>query len=275
MIVEERSVFRLSQFTQRQQTTIPRRSFRSRVVDSLPSITLATAGPKHWRMLVDLLNTRPGKKVVLVVGSGDGGFAPEALARLADADIVYTDVSLEARDIQLVADAHDIPFESNTFDAVVAQAVLEHIADPYRCVDEFHRVLKPDGPVYTETPFMQQGHAEPYDFTRFTANGRRRLFRRFAVISCGTTAGPATALAWAWQYSLLACSNDPRPMNALACIIGRTTGGIVKYMDYWLDGRPNSSSGASGYCFLGSKSTETVSDYDTVNGSRGRVESHG
>jgi SAM-dependent methyltransferase/uncharacterized protein YbaR (Trm112 family) len=274
LIVEERSVFRLAQFTERRQTTIPPASFRSRVVAALPSITLATGGPRHWQMFIDRLNAKPGRKAVLVIGSGDGGYAPEALARIADADIVYTDVSLEARRIQVICDAHDIPFEANSFDAVIAQAVLEHVADPYRCVEEFHRVLKPDALVYAETPFMQQGHAEPYDFTRFTANGHRRLFRRFAAISCGTTGGPATALAWAWQYFLLACSNDSRALNALAYIIGRTTGGVLKYMDYWLDGRPNSASGASGYCFLGSKSAECVSDYDIVSSS-GRNNLHG
>ena len=268
LIVEERSVFRLAQFTQGQQTTIPPKSFRSRVVAALPSITLATGGPRHWRMLVDLLNAKPDRKAVLVIGSGDGGSAPESLASIANADVVYTDVSLEARRIQLICDAHDIPFGTNSFDAVIAQAVLEHVADPYRCVDEFHRILKPDALIYAETPFMQQGHAEPYDFTRFTTNGHRRLFRRFSTISCGTTGGPATSLAWAWQYFLLACSNDSRAMNALAYIIGRTTGGILKYMDYWLDGRPNSASGASGYCFLGSKSAECLSDYDIIRSSR-------
>jgi SAM-dependent methyltransferase len=268
LIVEERSVFRLAQFTQRQCTTIPPKSFRSRVVAALPSITLATGGPKHRKMLVDRLNSRHGKKTVLVVGSGDGGFAPEALAGIADAEIVYTDVSLEAGGIQLICDAHDIPFETDSFDAVIAQAVLEHVADPYRRVEEFHRVLKPNGLVYAETPFMQQGHAEPYDFTRFTANGHRRLFRRFASISCGTTGGPATALAWAWQYFLLACSNDSRPMNALALVVGRTTGGLLKYVDYWLYGRPNSVSGASGFCFLGSKSDKSLSDYDIIASSK-------
>ena len=28
-------------------------------------------------------------------------------------------------------------------DAVIAQAVLEHVLDPHRCVEEIHRVLKP------------------------------------------------------------------------------------------------------------------------------------
>lgn len=264
LIVEERSVFRIAQFVSHQTTTIPPKSFRDRVIGALPTITLNIGGPRHWRMLADLLSAQAGKKTVLVIGSGDGGSVPHALAPVSNVDIVYSDVSLEASGINLICDAHDIPFESGSFDAVIAQAVLEHVADPNRCVEEFHRVLKPGGVVYAETPFMQQGHLEPFDFTRFTKNGHRRLFRRFTLISQGPAAGPATALAWAWQYFLLACSNDSRPMNAIALVMGRITGGIVKYMDYWLDGRPNSASGASGYCFLGTKSDSNLSDYDVV-----------
>src|SRR5260370_5889209 len=72
LIVEERSVFRLTQFTHRERTTIPPQSLRGRVVAALPSITLATGGPKHWRMLVDLLTSRQCRNAVLVVGAGAG-----------------------------------------------------------------------------------------------------------------------------------------------------------------------------------------------------------
>ena len=79
----------------------------------------------------------------------------------------------------LICDANDIPFENGSFDGVVLQAALEHVADPYRCVEETHRVLKEKGLVYAETAFMQQVHGGRYDFTRFTRLGHRRLFRRF------------------------------------------------------------------------------------------------
>ncbi|MEZ5361501.1 MAG: class I SAM-dependent methyltransferase [Bryobacterales bacterium] len=66
----------------------------------------------------------------------------------------------------MLCDAQRIPFADATFDAVVAQAMLEHVADPVRAVGEIWRVLKP-GLVYSETPFLQQVHAGPYDFTRY------------------------------------------------------------------------------------------------------------
>ena len=50
-------------------------------------------------------------------------------------------------------------------------------------------MLKDDGLVYAETPFLQQVHGGPYDFTRFTHLGHRRLFRKFIELESGATAG--------------------------------------------------------------------------------------
>ena len=126
---------------------------------------------------------------------------------LADPDITFveTDVYFGGR-VNVVADGHDLPFIDGMFDAVICQAVLEHVLDPYRCVDEIHRVLKPAGLVYAETPFMQQVHGGPYDFTRFSLLGHRRLFRNFEQELAGTACGPGMALAWAVWYFLRSLS---------------------------------------------------------------------
>jgi len=79
---------------------------------------------------------------------------------------------------------HTIFFDASSFDGVIIQAVLEHVVEPNHCVEEIHRVLKENGLVYSETPFMQQVHLGRYDFTRFTHLGHRRLFRKFKEI-CG------------------------------------------------------------------------------------------
>ena len=78
---------------------------------------------------------------------------------------IHTDVSLTTHS-QIICDAHDLPFSDETFDGVIVQAVLEHVVDPYRCVEEIHRVLNEEGIVYAETPFMQQvhgGHTTSHD----------------------------------------------------------------------------------------------------------------
>jgi len=45
-------------------------------------------------------------------------------------ELVETDVAFGPR-TAVICDAHRLPFENASFDGVVAQAVLEHVADPY------------------------------------------------------------------------------------------------------------------------------------------------
>jgi len=52
---------------------------------------------------------------------------------------------VEAR--QYLRDAKDLPFEYNTFDAVIGAHVLEYLDDPFAGRFEMVRVLKPGGPL--------------------------------------------------------------------------------------------------------------------------------
>ncbi len=48
-------------------------------------------------------------------------------------------------------DAHTIPFENESFDAVVANHMFYHVADLQRTLSEIKRVLKPSGQLYAAT----------------------------------------------------------------------------------------------------------------------------
>ena len=50
------------------------------------------------------------------------------------------------------ADVYALPFDDAQFDAVFSHALLEHLFDPQRAVDEFFRVLRPGGAVGVCTP---------------------------------------------------------------------------------------------------------------------------
>ncbi len=173
-------------------------------------------------------------------------------------ELTETDV-VPSTNIQYVCDGHDLPFESKTFDAVVLQAVLEHVIDPVRVVAEVRRVLRPCGLVYAETPFMQQVHAAALDFTRFTDLGHRRLFRYFEEIERGAASGPATALAWAIQHFMLAFSIGPRSRKLLT---GFARLGLfwLKYFDYSLVHRKAGCDAASSLFFLGRKDSTAIDD---------------
>src|SRR6202051_1803948 len=92
------------------------------------------------------------------------------------------------------------PLKDGAFDGVWIQAVLEHVLEPAAVVAEIHRVLRRDGLVYAETPFMQQVHERAYDFSRFTQSGHRWLFKRFSEISAGPIGGAGVALVWSIRY---------------------------------------------------------------------------
>ncbi len=52
----------------------------------------------------------------------------------------------------LAADAHQLPFEDNSFDLVILSDVLEHVKKPGIVVQEVDRVLRPGGLLYASMP---------------------------------------------------------------------------------------------------------------------------
>jgi SAM-dependent methyltransferase/uncharacterized protein YbaR (Trm112 family) len=265
LINDAKSLFCIEDFTQRRATFFDtrHRCWAARAIDRLtPSLTLNVKAKANYARLSQLLLGRSDAPKVLVLGGSAQGLGMEPLIRRNQIELVDTDVAFGPR-TKIICDAHDIPFADGSFDGVVAQAVLEHVADPYRCVSEIHRVLKDDGLVYAETPFMQQMHGAPYDFTRFTIQGYRRLFAAFEEIDCGVCTGPGMALGWAYKYFMLALVKSKAARKAMEVFV-RLTAWHLKYVDRILVNRPYAVYGASGYHFLGTKSNLTATDREIV-----------
>lgn len=189
------------------------------------------------------------RRRVLVVGCGDGSAGYGALAEVEGARWLETDVSLAGR-ARIVCDASDLPFNDGQFDLVICIAVLEHVLEPQRCVDEIHRVLCEDGLVYATTPFMQQVHMGEYDFTRFTRSGHRWLFRSFSEVDSGLATGPASVVVWSIEYFLLSltCSVGAR---RIAKGVTRLLLGWVTVLDPLLARRNAALDGGGGFYFIG------------------------
>lgn len=194
LIAEERSVFRLSDFTSRGDTFFVKQSWLRRYLfGTAPDMNVNRVAQANYSNLADLLiQTNPRPRVLVVGGSVVGAGMEEFRAR-KDIEFIDTDVSFGPM-TKVICDAHDLPIPSGSMDAAILQAVLEYVADPFRCMEEICRVLKPAGLVYAETPFLQPPHATPYDFHRFTFVGYRRLFRQFEQIAYGPVGGPGQAL---------------------------------------------------------------------------------
>lgn len=200
---------------------------------------------------ISLLKREARRPVVLVIGGGTIGLGAEELYRDGGIELVGIDVYASPY-TQLVADAHRLPFESGVFDGVWVQAVLEHVLEPATVVAELHRVLRAEGLVYAETPFMQQVHEQAYDFTRFTQSGHRWLFRRFSEIGAGPVGGPGVALAWSIRYfsRALGAGNKLSRLVALPFF-------WIRYLDTFSRGRA-AADAASGFFFLGRRSERAL-----------------
>lgn len=75
-----------------------------------------------------------------------------------------------------------LPFAASSFDLVLSSQVLEHVTDPWRCVEEIHRILKPEGYLIFSVPFVWEVHNYPGDFWRFSEQGVRQLLKRFEIL---------------------------------------------------------------------------------------------
>lgn len=264
LIDEDASVFSLRQALSRcapMDATLPG-PFVKWLRERLPALSANPVAARNVDRLRRLLLESNPQPCVLVIGAAWVGAGMEELLGDPRIECVESDVWLSDR-THLVCDAHQIPFEGETFDGVVIQAVLEHVADPERCVREVRRVLKPDGLVYAETAFLQQVHAGRHDFARFTPVGHRRLFRGFEQIAAGAAAGPAVALAWSWQHFLLSFTTT-RAGRAAATAAGACTAFWLKYLDRFLLETPAALDAASACFFLGARQEHELTDREVV-----------
>lgn len=206
--------------------------------------------------LVARLRNRPNP-VVLVVGGGTVGSGIQALYEQTDVRIVSTDV-FPSSVTTLIADAHHLPFKDGSFDAIWIQAVLEHVLEPEVVVGELHRVLKDDGLVYADTPFMQQVHADAYDFQRFSHSAHRWLFRRFSEIEAGAVGGAGVSLLWSYRYFLRALGLGNKISTALSMPFF-----WLRYLDRFTKRRENLDA-ANGVFFFGMKSEVSLEPKDML-----------
>ncbi len=141
---------------------------------------------------------------VLNAGCGNRDLSP-----LVDGELVNQDIAegLHNANVDIYSPLHEIPVPDGHFDAIVCNAVLEHVRNPDEVLDEFARVCRPGGVLYLTVPFMQPEHLDPTDFQRYTADGLRALVDRhgFATTEVRDVHSVYTTLAWIvyeWLRSL-------------------------------------------------------------------------
>ncbi|MEA2626347.1 MAG: hypothetical protein QOD06_2392 [Candidatus Binatota bacterium] len=132
------------------------------------------------------LDSFPHGSLVVDVGTS----LRESDPRVLRLDLVFS------RNLDLVGDAHALPFLDATVDGILCTGLIEHVADPIQLVEEIRRVLRPGGRAYATAPFIQGYHPSPTDYRRYTREGIAQLFAGCEVVSLRTTRGSGSALAW-------------------------------------------------------------------------------
>jgi SAM-dependent methyltransferase len=132
---------------------------------------------------------------VLNAGAGDRDISNLVSGELVNQDI---ETGTHNKNVHVYSPLHAIPFDDGYFDAVICNAVIEHVEDPERVLAEIARVVRPSGVLYLCVPFMQPRHADPSDFQRYTADGLTALVRRhgFEVREASAMHSVYTTLGW-------------------------------------------------------------------------------
>ena len=89
----------------------------------------------------------------------------------------HEDSPHDKSNIDFIGTAYEIPQQDESFDCVLSTAVLEHLEDPQRALNEAYRVLQSGGYAIYTAPFFWHLHEEPRDFYRYTKYGLEYLFK--------------------------------------------------------------------------------------------------
>lgn len=92
-------------------------------------------------------------------------------------NLEYITADLDSPLARVKTDIREMPFEDNSFDAVMCNHVMEHIEEDLRAMKEIHRVLKPGGWAIIQVPFMGMDLEDTFeDPSIHKANDRERIY---------------------------------------------------------------------------------------------------
>jgi uncharacterized protein YbaR (Trm112 family)/SAM-dependent methyltransferase len=123
-----------------------------------------------------IIQSLPGNAIILDLGAGN--------LTLNLPNVIRMDVTLTPY-VDVVGDAHALPFLPGVLDFVFSLAVIEHLRQPFLAAQEMYRVLKPGGYIYGECNFVFAYHGFPHHYFNASQQGIEQVFQSFDKIRSG------------------------------------------------------------------------------------------
>lgn len=126
----------------------------------------------HRVVLQSLLDDQ----VVVELGSGNQALDDPAIIRVDVERSPYVDV---------IADAHALPFLSGSVGFVFSLAVVEHLRNPFLAAMQMYDVLRDGGYLYHECNFVFAYHGFPHHYFNASVQGMQQVFSSFRELRTG------------------------------------------------------------------------------------------
>lgn len=125
-----------------------------------------------------LLNHKNNK--ILDFGCGDARYKKfiEENNEYIGVDSKTTGFENSKKNADIYWDNQTLPLENESFDIIICTEVFNQVDDIDNTINELKRVLKKGGKLFITMVFIFGEHDIPYDFTRFTSFGIKKIFEK-------------------------------------------------------------------------------------------------
>ncbi len=149
-------------------------------------VTETMRSDMYWRLSVlhsaiyeDMLPLIQDNCKGVTLDLGSGRLAWKEILQKNTEYYVSGDIMIWDPEQDLVLDAaKNLPFKDKTFDTIFFCSTLEHEPNPWGSFKEIARILKDDGKIILNLPFLYPVHDAPHDYYRFTRYGVEHMARQ-------------------------------------------------------------------------------------------------
>ena len=149
-----------------------------------------------------VMRSLPANAVIIDLGAGN--------LALNLPNVIRMDVTLTPY-VDVVGDAHMMPFLPGTFDFVLSLAVIEHLRQPFVPAQEMYNLLRNGGYVYGDCNFVFAYHGYPHHYFNASQQGLEQVFGSFEKLRSGVA--PYQMPSEAIRMLLITYLNSMRPSD--------------------------------------------------------------